>query len=67
MKMLSATIVHQGYGSDLVSIETDLKEACYPHTAPLCFEFRCAAGQAETYMGSYFPDVPIKEVVRTSR
>ena len=62
MKILDATIIEQHYGPDLVSLRTDLTEACFPFKASLTLDFRCARGTARDYVHEPFPDTVIHRV-----
>lgn len=66
MKIISATIIQQRHGADIVSLRTDLPDGCFPYTAPLCLEFRCAKGSGIYYLEIHFPDVIIEHITLES-
>lgn len=67
MKIISATVVQQRHGADIISLRTDLPDGCYPYTAPLCLEFRCAKGSGIHYLVTHFPDVVFEHIAQESR
>lgn len=58
MKILSILVV-TGHGADLISIDTDLPNACYPYDGRQCLNFKAAKGTGEAYVKKHFPDVVI--------
>lgn len=62
MKIMSISIVHRKYGSDIVFIETDLPEAIHPFSSTLVLQFHAAKYTALEYCKINFPNVPLTEV-----
>ncbi len=63
MNIIAATIIQQRNGADIISLRTDLPEACHPYKQSLCLEFRCAKGTGILYLETYFPDIVIEHIV----
>lgn len=62
MKIIAATVIQQRQGADIVSLRTDLPEACHPYKESLDLEFRCAKGKGVLYLITHFPDVVIEHI-----
>jgi len=61
MKIISASILHQEYGQDVVWLETNLESPFPPEvsSAALSLEFKTRKNYAEDYLAKTFPDVPV--------
>lgn len=62
MNIIAATVIQQRHGADIISLRTDLPEACHPYKESLCLEFRCAKGSGIRYLITHFPDVVIEHI-----
>lgn len=55
MNFLSATILVQRHGPDIVYIQTDLPEAIFPFEGILSLEFRATRKTGYEYVRTHFP------------
>ena len=62
MNVKTITIVKSPTGADKVYLETDLPESSFPWKGNLSVRFEVSKGSGEKYVGTHFPDVPVKVV-----
>lgn len=60
MKIVKAKLISRKNGSDVIFLETDLKDACYPYDAPMNLKFEAAKGSGHLYLKIHFNAVPIE-------